>query len=47
MRYCSEDISTMCSRSLNAVSMVNPSLPSFVVDVKILEIVVEIDGTGA
>jgi len=47
VRYCGEDISTMSRGSLDAVSMVNSPLPSFVVDVEVLEIIVEIDGTGA
>jgi hypothetical protein len=44
---CGEHIGAMRRRALNTVSMVNPAFSCFVVDVKVLEIVIEIDRAGA
>lgn len=41
-----EDISTVSCRAFNAVSMIDAALPSFVVDIKVLKVVVEIDRAG-
>jgi hypothetical protein len=45
--YGREYISTVGGRALDTISMVNATLSSFVIDIKVLEIVVEIDGAGA
>lgn len=42
-----EDIRRMRGASFNAISVVDAALPSFRVYVKVLEVVVEIDGSGA
>ena len=46
MRNRCEHISAMCGRTFYAVSVIDPSLSSFMVDVKILQIVIKINGTG-
>jgi hypothetical protein len=43
----SEDIRGVCRSSLNAVSVVDTTLSSFRIYVKELQVVVEIDGSGA
>lgn len=37
----------MCCRSFDAVSMVDTAFTGFMVDVKVLEVVVKVDGAGA
>jgi len=44
--YGGENIRAVSSRSFDAISMVDSPLSSFVIDVKILKIVVEVDGAG-
>ena len=46
MRNGCEHISAMCCRTFYAVSVIDSSLSSFMVDIKILQIVIEINGTG-
>lgn len=46
MRDCCEDIGAMRSRAFNAVSVVDPALASFMVDVEVLEVVVEVDAAS-
>jgi len=41
-----KDISTVSSRTFNTVSVIDTTFSSFVIDVEVLEIVVEIYGTG-
>ena len=41
-----EHISAMCCRTFYAVSVINSSFSGFVVDIKILQIVIEINGAG-
>jgi hypothetical protein len=41
-----EHISAMCCRTFYAVSVIDSSFSSFMVDIKILQIVIEINGTG-
>jgi len=33
----------MCARAFNAISVVDATLPGFMIDVKVLEVVVEVD----
>lgn len=47
MRHGSEHVRTVCSRAFNAVSVIDATLASFMVHIKVLEIVVEVDGTSA
>lgn len=47
MRNSGEHIAGMSSGTLNAVSVVYSSFSSFSVNIKVLKVVVEIDGTGA
>lgn len=47
MRYSSEDISTMSRSAFNAVSMVNATFSSFVIDIEVLQVIVEVDRAGA
>lgn len=47
MGYGSENIRAMCGRALDAVSVIDPTFSCFVVDIKVLEVVVEIDGASA
>lgn len=42
-----KDIAGVCGGALNAVSVVDTTLSSFRVNVKVLQVVVEIDGTSA
>lgn len=42
VRNGSEDVCTMSSRSFYTISMINSSLSSFMIDVKVLKVVVEI-----
>ena len=46
MGYGRENVCTMSSASFYAVPVVDATLSSFVIDVKVLEIVVEIDAAG-
>ena len=46
MGYSGEDISCMGGRSLNAVSVIYTPPPRFCVDVKVLKIIIEVDGAG-
>ena len=46
MRNRCEHISAMCCRTFYAVSMIDASLSSFMIDIEILQIVIEINGTG-
>lgn len=46
MRNGCENISAMCCRTFYAVSVIDSSLSGFMVDIKILQIVVKINGTG-
>lgn len=41
-----KDISTVSSRTFNTVSVIDTTFPSFVIDVEVLKIIVEIYGTG-
>jgi len=41
-----EHVGAVCCRAFYAVSVINASLSSFMVDVKILQIIIEINGTG-
>lgn len=41
-----KDIRAMCSTSLNAITMIDSSLTSFVVNVKITKLVIEVNWTG-
>ncbi|KAF8992464.1 hypothetical protein BDZ89DRAFT_1054160 [Hymenopellis radicata] len=45
VRRRGEDVGTVGSRAFNAVSVIDPAFSRFVVHVKILEIVVKVDGT--
>ena len=47
VRDSGEDVSTMSGATLDAVAVVDAALASFVVDIKILEIVVKIDAARA
>ena len=47
VRYSCEDVRAMRGRTFDAVSVVDAALASFVVDIKILEIVVKIDAARA
>ena len=47
VRYGGKDVGAMGSRTLDAVSVVYAALPGFVVDVKVLEVVVKVDGASA
>jgi hypothetical protein len=47
MRNGGEHISAMGGRALNAVSVVNPALSGFVINIKVLKVVVKVDRTGA
>lgn len=47
MRDCGENICGMGGGSLNAVSVVDSTLSGFGVDIKVLQVVVEIDTSGA
>ena len=47
MRNRSENIRAVCRRTFDTVSVVNAALARFVVDVKVLEVVVKVDGAGA
>lgn len=42
-----EDVRAMCRRAFDAVAVIDPSLPGFMVNIKVLEVVVEVDGTRA
>jgi hypothetical protein len=44
---CGEDVGRVCGSTFNAVTMIDASLAGFVVDIKVLEIVVKIDGPCA
>ena len=46
MAHSSEHISTMCSTSFDAVTMVDTTLSSFVINVEIGEVVVEVYAAG-
>lgn len=46
MRHRCEHIRTMRGGPFNAVSMIDTTFASFVIDVEILQIVVEVDATG-
>ena len=43
MTDCGEDIGGMSGGALNAISMINASFTRFVVDIKVLQVIVEID----
>ena len=43
MGHGREYVGAVCRRAFDAVTMVNAALPSFVIDVKILEVVVKVD----
>ncbi len=47
MRHGCEHIGTMCSGAFDAIAMVDTAFAGLVVDIEILEIVVEVDGTCA
>ena len=47
MRHGCENVRAVRRGPFNAVAMVDTTLSSFVVNVKVLEVVVEIDATGA
>ena len=47
MRDGGEDIGAMCRRTFDAVAVVDAALPGFMVHVKVLHVVVEVDGAGA
>lgn len=40
-------VSAMGSRTLDAVSVIDPSFSCFMVDIEVLEVVIEVDGTSA
>lgn len=42
MGYGGEDIRAVCGRALDAITVINATLPGFVVDVEVLQIVVEV-----
>ena len=46
MRYGSKYIGAMCGGALDTVSVVDSALSGFVIDIKVLEIVVEVDGAS-
>lgn len=46
MRHGRENIGAVCGRSFYAVSVVDTSFPSFMIDVEILEVVVKVYRTG-
>ena len=46
VRNSGENVCTMCSGTLNAVAVVDTALPSFVINVKVLKVVVEVNRTG-
>jgi len=41
-----KNISTVSSRTFNTVSVIDTTFPGFVIDIKVLKIIVEIYGTG-
>lgn len=43
----SEDIARVCRGTLNAVSVIDTTSSSFRIHIEVLEVVIEIDGTGA
>jgi hypothetical protein len=43
VRDGSEDICAVCGRTFYAVSVVDTTLPSFVIDIKVLKVVVKVD----
>lgn len=47
MTNSSKHIGTMRRTPLNAITMINPPLARFVVDIKVGEVVVKVDGTSA
>lgn len=47
MRYRSKDVRAMCSSSFDTVSVVDASFTSFVVDIKVLEVVIEVHASCA
>ena len=47
MRDCGEDICRMGCSTFDAISVINPSLSSFSINIEILEIIVKIDGASA
>lgn len=47
VRDCGEDVCAVSSASFDAVAMVDAPLSCFMVDVKVLQIVVKVDGAGA
>ena len=46
MRNRCEHIGAVCCRTFNAVSVIDPSLSGFMIDIEILQIVIEINGTS-
>lgn len=42
-----EDVGGVSASTLNAITMVDPSFSSFMVDIKVLEVVVKVDGACA
>lgn len=47
MGHCRKHIRTVRGRPLNTIAMINATFPGFMIDVKVLKIVVKVDGTGA
>ena len=47
MRDGSKDIGAVGSRAFNAISVVDTTLPRFVIDIEVLKIIVEIDRASA
>jgi hypothetical protein len=47
MRDGSKDIAAVCSSTLDAVSVVDATFASFMVDIKIPEVVIKVDGSSA
>jgi hypothetical protein len=45
MGHSGEDICTVCSTPFDAVAVVDATLSSFMIDVEVLQVVVEINGT--
>ena len=47
MRHGGENVSAVSCRAFNAVSMIYSTLPCFVVDIEVLQIIIKINAAGA
>jgi hypothetical protein len=41
-----EYVSTVSGRAFDTIAMIDPTFPSFVVDIKVLEVIVEVNASG-